>query len=105
MDPTSFPTDNLYKFLALSGLALAGLCAWLWWKLREQANSALNAHAARSFELAQHANRCSAEINQLVGTPSANADSVIQLKTAAQRVAAEIDLHQQKFNLWLNEAS
>jgi hypothetical protein len=29
MDPTSLPTDSLYKFMALSGVALVGLILWL----------------------------------------------------------------------------
>ena len=33
MDPTALPTDNLYKFMALAGLALAGFCAWAIWKV------------------------------------------------------------------------
>ena len=35
MDPTALPTDNLYKFMALAGLALAGFCVWLLWKTRD----------------------------------------------------------------------
>lgn len=35
MDPSSLPTDNIYKFLALSGLALSGFCTWLRWRLIE----------------------------------------------------------------------
>lgn len=35
VDPTALPTDNLYKFLALAGLMLAGFCAWLEYKMRE----------------------------------------------------------------------
>jgi hypothetical protein len=34
MDPTSLPTDNLYKFMALGGLFLTGFGGWLFWKLR-----------------------------------------------------------------------
>jgi hypothetical protein len=33
VDPTGLPTDNLYKFLALAGLAFAGFCAWLFARL------------------------------------------------------------------------
>jgi hypothetical protein len=29
MDPTNLPTDSLYKFMALSGLAILGFCVWL----------------------------------------------------------------------------
>lgn len=31
MDPTALPTDNLYKFMALAGLGIAGFCLWFWW--------------------------------------------------------------------------
>lgn len=31
MDPTALPTDNLYKFLALSGLAIVGFSIWFGW--------------------------------------------------------------------------
>lgn len=40
MDPTHLPTDNLWKFMALAGLACAGFCGWLMWKMFEYARSA-----------------------------------------------------------------
>ena len=43
MDPTKLPTDNLYKFLALAGLSLAGFCGWLIWKFVERQHSELAA--------------------------------------------------------------
>ena len=41
MDPTSLPTDNLYKFMALAGLMLAGFCGWLRWKFLENQHAEL----------------------------------------------------------------
>lgn len=32
MDPTSLPTDNLYKFMALSGMGIVGFAVWFRWK-------------------------------------------------------------------------
>jgi hypothetical protein len=36
MDPTALPTDNLYKFIALSGLVLVGFLAWLVWRTQRE---------------------------------------------------------------------
>ena len=36
MDPSSLPTDNLYKFVALSGIALVAFTLWLRWKLQNE---------------------------------------------------------------------
>jgi hypothetical protein len=36
VDPTALPTDNLYKFMALSGLGIAGFCLWFWWQRFQQ---------------------------------------------------------------------
>jgi hypothetical protein len=46
VDPTALPTDNLYKFMALAGLALAGLCMWLRWKHEDEWWN----HASRALE-------------------------------------------------------
>jgi hypothetical protein len=35
MDPTALPTDNLYKFMALGGLALVGFCIWMRLKITD----------------------------------------------------------------------
>jgi hypothetical protein len=40
MDPTALPTDNLYKFAALSGVALAGFLIWLTWKVQRELQAA-----------------------------------------------------------------
>src|SRR5882762_6140472 len=36
MDPTSLPTDNLYKFMALSGVAIVGFFIWFVWKTQRE---------------------------------------------------------------------
>lgn len=36
MDPTGLPTDSVYKFIALSGLAIAGFAIWFWWTRTQQ---------------------------------------------------------------------
>jgi hypothetical protein len=41
MDPTALPTDNLYKFAALSGVALIGFLSWLAWKTQRDLQAAL----------------------------------------------------------------
>ncbi len=41
MDPTALPTDNLYKFAALSGVALAGFLIWLTWKVQRELQAVL----------------------------------------------------------------
>src|SRR4051812_13688935 len=41
MDPTALPTDNLYKFAALSGVALAAFLLWLTWRIQRELESDL----------------------------------------------------------------
>lgn len=38
MDPSKFPTDNLYKFMALCGLVLIVACGYAQWTVNEKAN-------------------------------------------------------------------
>jgi hypothetical protein len=50
VDPTSLPTDNLYKFLALSGLALAAFCTWSCQKAWATVHNAADAFRLKAVE-------------------------------------------------------
>ncbi|HEX2873079.1 MAG TPA: hypothetical protein VHP33_17575 [Polyangiaceae bacterium] len=51
MDPTSLPTDNLYKFIALAGLGVAGFCVWFWWAKVHEHNREADEYVRRGSRL------------------------------------------------------
>lgn len=54
MDPSKFPTDNLYKFMALSGLGIVALAVVLWWQKSDLFHERLY---QRTIEVAQQNER------------------------------------------------
>jgi hypothetical protein len=58
VDPTSLPTDNLYKFVSLAGLAIAMGATWIHWKQADRFHSRLDTahrrvarHSAKAVKL------------------------------------------------------
>jgi hypothetical protein len=82
MDFTSIPTDNLYKFMALSGLVVAGSSVWFLWKKAEEHRDKIHQHRIRIADLG--------EVLQLLDTQQKlNRERLERLEGAASKTQNE----------------
>lgn len=89
------PTDNLYKFMALGGLTLAGFFFWIFWKRADALRDRAEAHLQDEKELTAEAEaiRAQIELGRLLPEPerSAQLPVLTALLAKVQLRAAGLD--------------